>query len=72
MRTLFFIVLLIALPVLFIYRLGDGIDWNFAVKSTFGEFSIANLGMDNIQCTMIPFILDKWELTCPYGKMDHL
>ena len=28
--------------------------------------------MDSVQCTLIPFELKKFDLTCPYGSMAHL
>ena len=41
------------------YRAGGDIQYEYEVSTSFGQYSIANLGMDTIRCEMIPFLLDK-------------
>ena len=54
------ILCVLSIPLIAIYRSGVGIDFNFDVASTFGQFSIANLGSDSVKCDMIPHNLGKW------------
>jgi len=72
MRNGFLFITILSIAIISIYGTGDGINWDYAVKTKFGHLSIANLGMDSVKCTMIPFGLKKFDLNCPYGTMDHV
>jgi len=72
MMGLFFILTIVSLPIILLYKGGEGVDSDFDAKSSFGHYSIANLGMDSVRCTTIPFELKKFDLTCPYGKISNI
>jgi len=55
MRNGFMFITIFSIAIISIYSTGDGINRAFAVKTKFGQLSIANLGMDSVKCTMIPF-----------------
>ena len=71
MSKLFGFFVLVSIPVIILYRSGNGINLNI-VKSRYGLFSIANLGMDHVNCAVIPFNLESYHLNCPYGKLGKL
>jgi hypothetical protein len=60
MKMISSILFVLSIPMIAIYRSGGGIDFNFGVASTFGKYSIANLGSDSVKCDMIPHNLGKW------------
>ena len=72
MPKLFGLIGLISIPVIILYRSGGGINLNIDAKSKYGLFSIANLGMDTVNCAVIPFNLESFHLKCPYGKLSKL
>jgi hypothetical protein len=55
MRFMFFIIVLVSIPIIVIYKTGDSLNYNLEVKSKYGQWSIANMGYDSVHCTMIPF-----------------
>ena len=72
MAKVFSLIALFSIPVIILYRSGGGINFNIDVKSRYGLFSIANLGMDTVNCAVIPFVLESFHLKCPYGKLGEL
>ena len=72
LRSLLLILTILCVPIIVIYGTGDKINYNQEVESKFGKLTIANLGYDSVHCTMIPFGLKKFNLTCPYGSISKL
>mmetsp|Transcript_8384 Transcript_8384/g.14010 ORF Transcript_8384/g.14010 Transcript_8384/m.14010 type:complete len:683 (+) Transcript_8384:250-2298(+) len=67
----FAILSLIMYPSIKIYANGHGFNPEL-LKTKYGQYSIANLGYSNIQCTNIPIGMSKAVLQCPYGKIRSL
>ena len=72
MRNIFCLLAFSSIIVIYIYSTGNGIDTALNVQSVYGKFSIANLGMDSVHCKIIPLLLDKVHLECPYGYLTEL
>jgi hypothetical protein len=66
------IITIASLPLLVIYRTGDSIDPIIDVPSTFGNWTIANLGFDSIHCALISLGLRDKLIYCPYGSIQEL
>jgi hypothetical protein len=69
---LFCFFLILTLPIIIIYRIGDDVDYVLNAHTTFGGFSIANLGMDSVKCKTAPFAMEEAHLACPYGRIGKM
>ena len=69
LRGMMLILTIVSIPIIVIYRTGNGINFHLEVKSIYGKWSIANLGFDSVHCTLIAFGFKEQALTCPYGSI---
>ena len=66
----FFVISLLTLPILYIYRNGDSI---LPIHDTqYGHYSLGNMGFESVQCSNVPITMAKLQFNCPYGNITTI
>ena len=50
MPRLFCLFCVLVIPIIVVFRIGGDIDYTYDVDTSYGKFSIANLGFDSAKC----------------------
>ena len=71
MPKIFLLYAILASPIIYCYRdfTPKGMDLK-SIDTTFGRFSIANLGMDSIKENQFSLELSRFSLSCPFGRIS--
>lgn len=72
MPKLFCLFFILSIPIIALYRNNSVIDYELDVDTNFGKFSLANLGMNKKQCSMVPFSIGYDHITCAYGTIGKM
>lgn len=71
MPRIFGLFTIFALPIIYCYRgFDNGMNLQ-SIHTSYGKYSIANLGMDSIKENQFPIELEHFSIYCPYGHIQN-